>query len=838
MKIIYDAALQSGATEWYGNIIVKNLRYEDGTPVKFTKFLSMNFKSPASVDATFITVQFAQWVIDPAATTVTNTQIDASTFSVTATLPLIAGIASYTLVVDDAISIGVNGDLTQDTEAWLNSFVFAADAAPAITGTALVACGPSPDPALDAVTPQIVFTLGSTSTPLNLQYGQSTSIDLEQGAYAITGKPVSNADQTVVADLLIQPGQANIATGQTTNVTVSFQPVQRFAALDVAIGNLSGLSTEILDVTVSNIATGATLAQFQSGVNQTTQLRRLPVGVTAQVSIKPIALNNVNFSFVVAAVVLENALKTVSITDSNVTQTPVDTQGFVALPVSLTADQTVDRQITVRLTGSMNYAQSFDVQTQQTAFSTPVKPGAYTVVTGNFLDKGIVYAVTAPAQITVSASGTNSLAVSVTRSANLMVRGFPPYLAFGGCADLTPNDKADFVAARATSVFSYAGNDGAGDASVVLDDDPKTRSIIQLARDTEAALGNVQPVLPVIVSYTCNLSGGDADHVLQDATAHTNSFANYILALGIATQSIDSAHPVPAGFIVNPDFLGECQQMKIGPSYAMPVVKPLRDALATRNVTATVPSTITDTLAGYVAAVNWLTRTVAPSVTFGWQVNLWGLGDSEWIYRDDDPASVASQMVSYMNSLGAYGGANAPDFLAVDRYEADDFTQRGYANGYCYWTREWGRYFDFCEQLSLALKMPVMPWQIPASRTPNTSDSVPTSFDSQHWGTGGSCIMGDAAIGSDYNNVNANILALVFPNETEYMGNTAKDMFIRSEPFDVSLPMYADFALRGIFAVLLGGGSTTGIVSSVGNPEAWTRNKLNAYMNAPISFDQ
>lgn len=35
-------------------------------------------------------------------------------------------------------------------------------------------------------------------------------------------------------------------------------------------------------------------------------------------------------------------------------------------------------------------------------------------------------------------------------------------------------------------------------------------------------------------------------------------------------------------------------------------------------------------------AVNWLIRTVVPAVTFGWQVNLWGVGASEWIYASGD----------------------------------------------------------------------------------------------------------------------------------------------------------------------------------------------------------
>ncbi len=57
---------------------------------------------------------------------------------------------------------------------------------------------------------------------------------------------------------------------------------------------------------------------------------------------------------------------------------------------------------------------------------------------------------------------------------------------------------------------------------------------------------------------------------LANADAHAKSFANYILALNIATGAADANHPVPAGFIVNPDFLGMCQQKELAPTYAMP----------------------------------------------------------------------------------------------------------------------------------------------------------------------------------------------------------------------------------------------------------------------------
>lgn len=129
-----------------------------------------------------------------------------------------------------------------------------------------------------------------------------------------------------------------------------------------------------------------------------------------------------------------------------------------------------------------------------------------------------------------------------------------------------------------------------------------------------------------------------------------------------------------------------------------------------------------------------------------------------------------------------------------------------------------------------------MAWQIPSSWTPLVTDMVLDDFDSQHWGTGGSYMLGDAGINSDYHNVHPNILALEFNPAFPYMGQTAEDMFIRAEPFDLTTPAYGDFPLRGIFSVLLGGGSTTGIVSSIGNPGPWVRNKLKAYMENPIPF--
>jgi len=833
MKIECDVVVAQGAGQWYGQMVVSNLRYEDGSPVQVNQYLSMSFSSPAAIGDTDVYPSFAgSWV----ATTVNaeSTQLDANLFSIALKLDFDE---PHLMNAGDQINIGVNGDLTQNTDAWLDSFVIAADQSPDINGSASISCAAAPDPALAVVAPVIQFKRGSATTSTTLQYGGTVDQTLEQGDYTIQADNVATADQTVIAPLVVSPDQMSIGANATVPVRVSFGELQRSGALDIAIGAIGGLETETLNVTVVEATSGKTLAAFSSRTSSTTQVRLLPPSGTARVTIDDVSLNNVRYSFTDVEVVLANQLQIVQISDSLVQRTPVDTSGFVVVSIDVTADATLPEQITLRLSGAgMSYTQTVAVETQLTRFSVPVKPDTYTASSADFLSGSIVYAVETPPQLAVGGASPATLEVSIEASANLLVPGFPSYLSFGGCADLTQSNQADFASARACSVFKYAGNDGAGDANTYLTEDTATSTTIELARAVETQLGG-QPVLPVMISYTCNLSLGNTSGMLANADQHAHSFANLILSLNTANLTIDSTHPVPAGFIVNPDFLGACQQGGFEPEYNMPVRAPLQTALDHWSVGATIPSGITEDIKGYIAAVNWLVYTVAPKIVFGWQINLWGVGRSEWIYDESDPLAYAQQTATYVDNLGVYSGDWKPHFLAIDRYEADDFTQRAYVNGYCYGPREWNRYFDFCKGISRALKLPVMPWQIPASRTPNTNDAVAADFDSQHWGTGGSCLMGDPEIGSDYRNVHPTILALQFPSAFQAeMGATAEDMFIRSEPFDISLPAYTDFPLRGIFAVLLGGGSTTGIISTVGNPESWTRDKLNAYMNDPVRF--
>ena len=772
--------------------------------------------------------------VDP----ITNVLITGDDFDITTKLHVAT---QYTFKPSaTTLSFAINGDLTRDPEHYTRSFTLAADEVPDISGTVNVQCAAAPGPALSGQVQRLTFTQGVFMKGVEVPLGGTTPCKIPSRTYTVTAAELTTPDQTVVASAQASPSSVTVVTDETTSVNVTYGLVTKYSAIDVIIEEISPLENDKLHVSVVDHTTGETLASSLSSNLETTSLRRLPPVGIAEVSIQSLTLNNTIYSFPINSVDLSGTLSQVRFSQPDVVTAPIDTTGFVQLPISMEADITVDAAISMRLSSEgCIYTETVQAQAGATLFVVPVAPGQYKVHAPSIIESGIVYFIDAPATLNVAADGSTTLRLVLQRGPNLNVRGFPSFLSFGGRADLTPGNQADFGAAHASSIFMYAGIDGAGDSGHYLSNDSATTRTIALARAVESQIGDGNPVLPVLISYTCNLSGGDTGRVLRDTEGLAHSFANLILSLDLANQAIDEQHPVPAGFIVNPDFIGTCQLENLSPDYSMPVRKPLQTALDHWRVGADIPDSINDTLRGYVLAVNWLVGTVGPAVTFGWQVSLWGVGSSTWVYEtSEDPASIAKQIASYAMSLGIFDGDHRPYFLAVDHYEADDFTQRAYINGYCYGPREWDRFFDFCGALSKDLKAPVMPWQIPASRTPTVHDVVNDDFDGQHWGTGGSYILGDPAINSDYHNVNPKILGLNL-SANPWRGTTAEDVFQHAEPFDLTNPAYLAkrFVGLGIFAVQLGGGSTTGIVESIGNPEPWVREKLAAYMKHPVYFD-
>jgi hypothetical protein len=122
-KVLFEASVAPNATQYYGALIVTNIRLEDG-PVKIERFLGISFKSPASISSQDISISSNPWTeVLPDAT---SEQIDASTFRIVARLSVDEPHTFNSLT----INFGVNGDLTRDGERFVESVAITVDAIP------------------------------------------------------------------------------------------------------------------------------------------------------------------------------------------------------------------------------------------------------------------------------------------------------------------------------------------------------------------------------------------------------------------------------------------------------------------------------------------------------------------------------------------------------------------------------------------------------------------------------------------------------------------------------------------------------------------------------------
>lgn len=821
--------------EYYGTLVTSGISYEDGTRVTVQDKLYVKFLAPPNTGVHLDNASLDPWqkVVD----SLTLEPMADRSVAVTAELSFER---PYEFKLKDTLTWGINGDLRGDASKYTESFELYAEKLP--TGTVEAVVPAAPDGALSASKQTITLFKGGVPLSQQVQPGKTTPFEVDTGDYTVTVDDLTNENETVVAAASVSPKDITVKEDIPTQLTVSYGPPQKFSALDIKVGQLSSpLDQEQLHVQVK--VGDDEVKVFDSPNNHTTSVRRLPPSGTATV-IATLTLNNIKYTSQ-QPVKLSNALINVDIEDGNISSAKIDTSSFVDLPIKVSTDlEPSDESITLRLVSrdqtAFIYSKEVSIESGTIKLG-PVAPGRYKVSAPGYIKDGTVYGAHVVSEIEVASDGSSKIDMEILRGPKLAVRGFPDYLSFGAISDLVDPEGKDLTAAKVTSVFKYAGTDGAGDANAYLDDDPATTRTFDLASRVSKNLDD-QPVLPVMISYTVNLSLGGSEALLQNASRLEHSFGNLILSLQLATSppQNESKNEVPAGYIVNPDFLGANQQEHRAPSYKMPVVGPLTNALAHRNVDAAVPETLTDTLAGYVQAVNWLIRTVAPEVTFGWQANLWGVGTSAWIYDQHDdtvPITNAKSTAEYIRALGVHEGEHAPDFLAVDRYEADDFTVRGYGNAYCYGPREWARFYDFVRSLALELKVPVMPWQVPASRIPRAAGDAVTagSLEADHWGTGGTYIFGDAGIGSGLQNIHPVVRGIKLASKL-IPYDDVEALFRSAEPFDLGVPSWGDFPLRGIFSVLLGGGSTTGVVTSIGTTGKWTQEKISEYMEDPIFF--
>ncbi|EIC83172.1 hypothetical protein [Serratia sp. M24T3] len=846
MSIIYDANIGSTLSNWYGSIVISKIRNNDGSAVEAESFLSFYFVAPVPASDA-LQISTVPWMAF--SSEVKNQPIDDKTVSVMITIKAESG-QKFSLSDKDCITIpfdaptATTSNLPKMLPECCSKITITADQLPATEGTININCAVSPDEKkLNNIKPVIKLSYGEITQTAELNPGKQQQISLLSGNYLLQAETIENEDATAVVPVIVAPKLANIIAGNTSHVEVSFGKVSYFSAVDFKIEKAEEIADEQLKV---SLKTEEEIYNFDVLTGVSKNIRRISYDGNLSTDITPLKLNNKHISFNVPVLKLEGNLVNHVITRDMMECTESKTSTFQPLKFKINTDSEISKKMTVRLlSDEMNYVQEIEVKNLTITLPLAVMPGSYRVVIENFIDNKILHIVKNAELLVVNSTDENILNIDIKRSANLSVRGFPDYLSFGGCITFEGNNKDLLVNARTSSIFKYAGTGGDGNPHEFLAKDDATVNSINMARAIENELPADGNVLPVMISYTVQLSGGGISG-LGDRDAHMHCYGNFILALSTAQKRQDAAHPVSAGFIVNPDFLGECQKNNITKETPMPVRSPLGDALKHWNIDLAIPEAIEDNVGGYIQSVNWLARTIAPSVTFGWQINLWGVGSSIWIYDNKGsmtPQKAGKDTADYLKSLQVYSGDYCPDFLAIDRYEADDLTIRSYVNSYCYGPHEWRRFYDFCAEVSEQLNCPVMPWQIPASRTPLKTDYVTDNFEEQHWGSSANYLFGDAALGSDVKNIHSTIREFDFnkyaPATAAQVGATPEHMYTRKGKFDVSEPGYKDFAKQGIFAVLLGGGCTLGIVpplSCTAADTAWVGDRLNAYRDQPLTF--
>lgn len=446
------------------------------------------------------------------------------------------------------------------------------------------------------------------------------------------------------------------------------------------------------------------------------------------------------------------------------------------------------------------------------------------------------------------------------------VIGWPDYLAMGTVTDDGPTLASALASSQVDAIFKYAGGDGAGDQGFIIPPDTTAKTIAQ-TRQVEAI--SHKKVMPVMVVYTADASGSlskayaDLMNYFPDQSKTCpdclmKHYVNLILETNELEKNKDANHPYPGTIILNPDFMGMLQQF-YGQSFnplgqKVPVNSQLIQAInyikqnyPLVNNVPSAPPTFDESVQGYMQSINYVVRTIGPDIKFGWEENLWALPDGgNWLYyaSDEDILTNAATIAKFIQSLGVYSGPYKPDFIVFDRYERDDFGMDAIGGGYAYHANQWKNYLLFVKTVSSALNEPAMLWQIPGGHmvTNNESSKFSDDWIEVHAASAPQFFFGDKNIGTHLQqNVDQRVLgrSLILEGHVNPLyGNatTVGDLLATDEGYDWAQSNLQNAVDSNVFAILWGGGSTTGVVpiSTNGDDNGWLTEKVQEYFQQPV----
>ncbi|WP_299495024.1 hypothetical protein [uncultured Shewanella sp.] len=264
--------------------------------------------------------------------------------------------------------------------------------------------------------------------------------------------------------------------------------------------------------------------------------------------------------------------------------------------------------------------------------------------------------------------------------------------------------------------------------------------------------------------------------------------------------------------------------------------------------------TISNDLKGWILMTNWVMKTFAPNVSFGWQENLWASGGTEWVRNSSGaqtgvytPSEAATSVVDFLNELDVFDGDYQPDFLVMDRYEFDDFNENAYSIGYLFNAQDWTSFFTYVGDMSNQMNdIPVMLWQMPGGHIQEDGDGDDRGayggtfphfmFSRDHGGT--------SAV--DFDSVNSYISEIDLTAYSRYFQDIISYLQVTPDGSGSDYTWdegYLEAAVTdaNVFSILFGGGNTTGVAAvpivSVGDDGGWLSNKVVNYFTDPMYFE-
>ncbi len=475
--------------------------------------------------------------------------------------------------------------------------------------------------------------------------------------------------------------------------------------------------------------------------------------------------------------------------------------------------------------------------------------GGYSVTAGLYTDNAnnLVYTPQYNNSIDISTGGNNTISISYTSTSvhEFSVKGFPKYLSHGTITNAAAAFDDSFKNSPLSSIFKYSGLDGAGDRGKIPDMTP-TKNTIEQARRLEANQ-NGRIILPVMVHYTANASGGGSLEAIKDLSENQNLYYHYrnlIQEIKVMLSYEDANHPNPGAFVISPDLIGAIQQDVIfGNDHDIrtmniKVNEEVKRAFQDENLSITDLPVFANDLKGYFQSVNFVIHHVGEcKIPFGYQQNVWAAGSARWVFEGagefNDPVSEGIEVANFMNDLELYTGAWKPDFIAFDRYERDCFGPAAVQN-YAWTAKHWNRYLIFCKEIAERIgNAPIMLWQIPGGHMATTDEVITNYSISLHSSASAPFFLGDDRIGTNLNTIRPDIKNIsLLPH---YQASNVGELLANDNGYDWSTSNLQRLANMNVFSILWGGGSTTGVgpIGTNGDDDGWLAAKITEYYNNP-----